>query len=201
VVLAWLAASDRLREVVLVVLAVCQQVIGEHKILGAFLFVALAALSALLAFVSTAVLVPVATYTWGEPLAMLLLWVGWWLGGLCAYSIGRYLGQPVVAWLTKRSASLQLERYMAHRSSFAIVLLFQLALPSEIPGYVLGTLRYPLPRYLLSLALAELPYALLTVHLGASFVAGKSAFVMQIGLLLVMLSVAAMIVLRRKLAE
>lgn len=54
--------------------------------------------------------------------------------------------------------------------SFGSVLLFQLALPSEIPGYLLGLARYPLPRYLAALMLAELPYAVGTVLLGIGFV-------------------------------
>ena len=36
-----------------------------------------------------------------------------------------------------------------------MILLLQLAVPSEIPGYVLGSLRYRFPAYFLALALAE----------------------------------------------
>jgi uncharacterized membrane protein YdjX (TVP38/TMEM64 family) len=84
----------------------------------------------------------VAVYTWGEPLSVALLWSGWLLGGVIAYSIGRFLGRPIVTWLTANAGLRQLERYLRRDSAFFLVLLFQLALPSEIPGYVLGLLHY-----------------------------------------------------------
>ncbi|MGE0114312.1 MAG: VTT domain-containing protein [Steroidobacteraceae bacterium] len=199
--LAALATSDALHAALLELLAVSEQLITHHPVTGAVLFVGFAALSAMLAFVSVAVIVPLAVYTWGEPLSILLLWSGWLLGGLCAYATGRYLGRPIVVWLTANAGLRQLERYLRHDASFALVLLFQLALPSEIPGYVLGLVSYSLPRYLLSLALAELPYALATIHLGASFVERRSALVLGLGLSLMILSIAAFTLLRKQLVR
>jgi uncharacterized membrane protein YdjX (TVP38/TMEM64 family) len=46
-------------------------------------------------------------------------------------------------------------------------------MPSEIPGYVLGLLRYPFARYLAILALAELPYAIGTIFLGDALMNGQ----------------------------
>ena len=51
---------------------------------GAVLFVVMSAAAAMLAFFSTAVLVPVAVVTWGQTGTFVLLWVGWILGGVCA---------------------------------------------------------------------------------------------------------------------
>ncbi len=199
--LAALAASDILHAALLELLAVCQQVITQNPVTGALLFVVFAALSAMLAFVSVAVIVPVAVYTWGEPLSVLLLWCGWLLGGLTAYTVGHFLGRPMVTWFTAGVGTRHLERYIRRDTPFILVLLFQLALPSEIPGYVLGLVRYSLPKYLLSLGLAELPYALLTIHLGASFVERQSGTVLGVGLLLITLSILAFALLRKKLAE
>lgn len=201
VTLAALASSDALHAALLELLAVIEQLITHHPKTGALLFIAFAALSAMLAFVSVAVIVPVAVYTWGEPLSILLLWSGWLLGGLCTYATGRYLGRPIVIWLTANAGLRQLERYLRCNASFVLVLLFQLALPSEIPGYALGLVRYSLPRYLLSLALAELPYALATIQLGASFVERRSFMVLGLGLSLMLLSVVAFALLRKKLTR
>lgn len=199
VALAMLARSDVLHTALLELLTVCQQVITGHSVTGALLFVGLAALSAMLAFVSVAVMVPVAVYTWGEPLSAALLWSGWLLGGVMAYSIGRFLGRTMATWLTATVDLRRLERYLQRDSAFLLVLLLQLALPSEIPGYVLGLMRYHPGRYLLSLGLAELPYALLTIHLGASFVERHSGVVLGVGLLLLALSISAFALLRRRL--
>lgn len=199
VALAMLARSDVLHMALLELLEVCQQVITDNPVTGALLFVGFAALSAMLAFVSVAVIVPVAVYTWGEPLSAALLWSGWLLGGVIAYSIGRFLGRPIVTWLTANTGLRQLERYLRRDSAFFLVLLFQLALPSEIPGYVLGLMKYHPGRYLLSLGLAELPYALLTIRLGASFVERHSGVVLWVGLLLLALSISAFMMLRKRL--
>ena len=46
------------------------------------LFVLLAAISAVLAFFSSALLLPVAVFTWGSKVTFVLLWLGWLLGGI-----------------------------------------------------------------------------------------------------------------------
>jgi uncharacterized membrane protein YdjX (TVP38/TMEM64 family) len=65
--------------------------------------------------------------------------------------------------------------------TFGFILLFQLALPSEIPGLVLGLAHFPLDRYLLALAIAELPYAIGTTMLGASFVSRQFGLLITLG--------------------
>ena len=122
----------------------------------------------MLAFLSTAVLVPVAVVTWGQTGTFVLLWVGWILGGVCAYTIARHFGRPVVGVLTSGEALAYGDR-ISKEAPFGLILLFQLGLPSEIQGYVLGLLRYSFAKYVTALGLAELPYAIVTVYLGVSF--------------------------------
>jgi uncharacterized membrane protein YdjX (TVP38/TMEM64 family) len=198
-VLAYLASSDLLHEALMNVLRSSQSVITHDPILGPALFVLAAALSAMFAFVSVAVIVPVAVFVWGEPLSILLLWCGWLLGGVLAYGTGRWLGRPVVRWLTVSAGLERLERLIRPDTPFVLVLLFQLALPSEIPGYVLGLARYSPGKYFVSLALAELPFALATVHLGASFMQRQGGVVLLIGLGLALFSVLMFHVLRQQL--
>jgi len=198
-VLAAIAASGTLHAALLDVLAASRVVIVEYPVLGALLFLLLAAISAMFAFVSIAILVPVAVYVWGEPLSMLLLWVGWILGGVTAYGVARLLGRRVVHWLTAASALNRLEHRLRPDTPFSLILLFQLGLPSEIPGYVLGLVRYPFGRYLLALALVELPYTIATIYLGAGVVGAQGGLVLVIGLSAVVLSVAAFYLLRKRM--
>jgi uncharacterized membrane protein YdjX (TVP38/TMEM64 family) len=197
--LAAVASSEDLHAALLDVLKKIEQVIQGHPILGATVFVVFAALSAMIAFVSVAVVVPVAIYTWGQGVSILLLWLGWVLGGVLAYGIARYMGRSVVRWLTAEEGLKRLEAKVNTRTPFSFVLLLQLALPSEIPGYLLGLVRYPLPRYLVALALAELPYAFATVLLGASFLERRSWVLLAVGLVLVAGSLFAFQNLRRQL--
>lgn len=199
VALAVVAASTTFHTALLDVLAASRNVIVGYPVQGALLFVLLAAASAMLAFVSIAIVVPVAVFVWGEPLSMLLLWLGWILGGAIAYGIARFLGRPVVRWLTADITLRRIERRIHPDTPFSVILLFQVGLPSEIPGYVLGLVRYPFGKYLLALALAELPYTIATVHLGAGFVGAQSGVVLAVGLSIAALSVGAFYLLRKRM--
>jgi uncharacterized membrane protein YdjX (TVP38/TMEM64 family) len=93
----------------------------------------------------------------------------------------------------------RVERRIRADTPFGLILLFQLGLPSEIPGYVLGLARYSFGKYLLALALAELPYTIATVYLGASFVSAQSGLVLAVGLSIAALSVGAFYLLRKRM--
>jgi uncharacterized membrane protein YdjX (TVP38/TMEM64 family) len=130
---------------------------------------------------------------------VLLLWLGWMLGGACAYGLARYWGRPVVRRLTSDSMLTRYEERLSRHAPFGLVLLFQLAVPSEIPGYVLGLARYGLRRYLLVLAIAELPYAVGTVYLGASFLEQRPLVLVGLGVFGILFGVWAIHTLRRRL--
>ena len=85
------------------------------------------------------------------------------------------------------------------RTRFVHILLFQAAVPSEIPGYVLGILRYNFPLYLTALAITELPYALAAVYLGESFLKGQSLVFILLGIGMILAS-AFVFQLYRRLA-
>ena len=137
-----LASSDSLHTFVVRLIEPVERIIIEHPTLGATLFIVFSALSAMVAFFSTALITPVAIETWGEIPSIALLWIGWMVGGACAYGIGRSLGRPVVRALTSPDALERFEHHISSRAPFGLVLLFQLAMPSEVPGYVLGVARY-----------------------------------------------------------
>ena len=180
-VLAAVASSERLHDLVVRAVDVAQGVITAHPIWGLSLFVVFSAVSAMLAFFSTAVITPVAVQTWGEPASIALLWTGWMLGGAGAYAIGRLLGRPVVRALTSADALARFESRLSRHAPFGFVLLFQFALPSEVPGYVLGLARYRFFKYLLVLAIAELPFAVATVYLGTSLLEQRTSALLLIG--------------------
>ena len=154
-----------------------QAQVEDHPVRGAVLFVLYAvlyaALGAMLAFVSSSVLVPVAIYAWGQQMAFLLLWIGWLVGGMASYGIGRFLGRWMLRGLTPAGQIVAYERRIGAKAGFPLVFLFQLAMPSEIPGYVLGLLRYAFALYVLILALAELPYAIGVTYLGGALMSGQ----------------------------
>jgi uncharacterized membrane protein YdjX (TVP38/TMEM64 family) len=198
-VIASVLISDGLHGAMMHLLEQVSAVIDEHPRLGALLFVGLAAVSAMVAFVSTAVLVPAALYAWGGPATLSMLWLGWTLGGAATYGIGRYFGRPIARRLTDDRMLRRFERRVVQGAPFWLVLLVQLALPSEIPGYLLGLARYPFTRYLGALAIAELPFAVAAVRLGTNLLDHRSAGILAIGVAIAALSLGSLFAARRVL--
>lgn len=182
-------------------LPAAEAIIRERPLLGILTFLLFAALSAMLAFVSSAVIVPVGVYVWGSAMSLVLLWLGWTLGGVTAYTLSRHIGRPVAKAIGPGPAMERYEGLITSRASFGLVLLFQLAVPSEIPGYLLGLLRYPFGKYLAALALAELPFALATVYISSGFIERRLALLVGVGLAVAGFSAWAFFALHRKLAQ
>jgi uncharacterized membrane protein YdjX (TVP38/TMEM64 family) len=180
-------------------LSAAEPLIAGHPYLGPVAFVLLAAVSAILAFFSSALLLPAAVFTWGNSVTLGLLWLGWLLGGICTYALGRGLRRPRLK--TSRTSS-QFDFYRQRvpgEATFALVLLLCLALPSEVPGYLCGYLGVRLRTYFLALALAELPYAVGAVLLGDGVVNRNVGWVVAFGLIGAALSLLALRVLHERL--
>ena len=143
--------------------------IGQRSTEGMIVFVLLAAVSAMVAFVSSAVLVPVAILVWGPTACFFLLWIGWFTGGLAGYAIGRYLGRPAVLRLVRPEALSRYEGWARSGKTLVPMLIVQLAIPSDLASYLFGLVRCRFVVFAGALALAEIPYALGAVYLGASF--------------------------------
>lgn len=198
--LAAVAASDPVHDAVTRVLAWATGIIETHPLTGAAVFVVLSALSAMLAFFSTAVFVPVAAYAFGPLTTVILLWTGWLLGGVTSYGIGATLGRRVAKWLVSVERFAYYSDKITHDTGFLTILLFQLALPSEVPGYVLGAMKYRFRLYFAALALAELPFAIGAVYLGRSFIQREYVVLLAIGVAGVILSALAFRQLHRRFA-
>lgn len=170
----------------------------RHPFVAMLAFVGLAALSAMLAFLSSTVLIPAAIEVWGTATSAALLWAGWLLGGLAAYGVGRYLGRPVAEALVARRTLARYEGWLRAKASLPRALLIQLAVPSDAAGYVFGLTRYPLRWFTIGLALAEIPYALGAVFLGASFLERRLVPLVAIGLIGALLSWLALRAMAKK---
>jgi len=196
---AVLVLSEPVHDVVLRVLGYAHTLAAGNLWLAAAVVVTFAALGAMIAFVSSWIVLPFAVYTWGPVQALLLLWLGWLLGGVATYSVGRFIGRPAVGWLASPNVLAQYEKRISRRSTFGLILLLQLGLPSEIPGYVLGLVRYPFGWYLAALSLAELLHGIPAVYLGAGLVERQAALVVGVVAVMIALTLVAAYGLRRRL--
>ena len=165
--------------------------IEQRAMWGMIVFVFLAGISAMVAFLSSAVLVPVAIEAWGPSTCFVLLWIGWFSGGLAGYAIGRFVGRPAVELLVSSRTVARYEKWTSSRKTLAPMLLLQLAVPSDLASYLFGLVRCRFPVFALALALAEVPYALGAVYLGASFLERRIVPLVALGIAAVVLSLWA----------
>jgi len=192
-----ITASDTLHDKTEEIIVWTEGAISQAPLLGMVVFVGLAMLSAMVAFFSTAVFAPVAVYAWGKAGCLALLWLGWLLGGILSFCIGRFFGRTAVSMLIDEEKLAGWERELSERPRFIHVLLFQAAVPSEIPGYVLGILRYRFALYLAALVITELPYAIAAVYLGESFLNGESALFILLGVVVILSGVFLFYIFRK----
>ena len=200
VMTAAFTSSDTLHRGLAQILGLSREVMVAYPTTGKVVFVLLSIVSAAAAFFSSAIVVPIAVYAWGSSTTFLLLWAAWLAGGACSYLIGRTVGRSLAGWLAPRERVDYYAAKLSSRASFATILLFQLALPSEVPGYVLGAVRYRFLGYFAALALAELPFALGAVYLGESFIRRDLPLVAGIGVAGLLLTLLAVRALRRRFA-
>ena len=193
-----LAMSGAAHRFVLALLEEARQIAAAHPSYAMALIVVFSALAAMLAFVSTWVVVPFAVLTWGPTAALFLMWTGWLMGGIATYTIGRFLGRPAVRYLVSAEGLARYEQHFVRHMPFSVVLLVQLALPSEIPGYLLGMVGYSFTRFIAALSIVELVYGIATVYLGEGFLERRMLPVFAGLMLMAVLAITAAHSLRRR---
>jgi uncharacterized membrane protein YdjX (TVP38/TMEM64 family) len=201
VVAGVIAASDTLHDRTEGIIVWIDGVVSRAPVLGMLFFVLLAMVSAMVAFFSSAVFAPIAVYAWGKAGTFMLLWLGWLLGGILSFCIGRFLGRSAVSMIIDEEKIAGWEHELGTRARFTHILMFQAVVPSEIPGYVLGVLRYSFPLYVAALAVTELPYAIATVYLGESFLEGESSAFILLGFAVIVLGMFLVRAVRKLLGR
>lgn len=200
-VVAAVTTSDVVHDAFVDVLRTAESVMRAYPRAGMAIFVLLAAMSAMLSFFSSSALVPIGVFVWGPTTTGLLLWIGGVSGGSFGYWFARTLGRRIVKRLVPEAPFRRYETFFRERARWQTILLFRVALQSELPSYVLGALRYPFPKYLPMMILAELPYVIFVTYLGQSLI-DRNGMIFAIALLLgVSLTVVAFRALQREMRE
>lgn len=141
--------------------------VGYNQALAAFVFIALGALSAIFTFFTSTPLVPIAAVIWGKGMALFMLFGGWILGAIIAYHIGHLFAHVISGFKVFEKIESHRQQ-LGKKSEFLLVLLFRLAVPSEVASYTLGTLRYPFGRYVLATVISDFPFAVLAIYSSAA---------------------------------
>lgn len=170
-------------------------IMKAHPVTGAIVFVLFSALSAMLAFTSSVALVPPASLVWGKLVTFLLLWCGWMAGAVAAFGIGK-LAHPLLVRMGYEDTLEKYEKFVSKRMKFWAVLLFCIAIPSEVPGYLFGGAHYPFLKFLAAIAIAEAIYAVLVVVVGESLAVARPVPLLAAAGILVVIGAAAGLALR-----
>ncbi len=172
-----------------------QVIMNAHPVLGAVVFFLFAAISSMLAFTSSVVLVPPANLVWGKVVTFLLLWGGWIAGSIVAFGIGN-VARPLLVHLGYQKTLDEYQQFASKRMKFWAVLLFCFAAPSEIPGYLFGGLHYPFLKFLGAIAISESIYAFGIVIAGENLLAAKPFPLLATAATLIVIGAGAGLLLR-----
>jgi len=173
-----------------------KDVMNEHRVTGAIVFFLFSACSALLAFTSSAVLVPPANQVWGKFVTLALLWGGWIAGAVVAFGIGS-LAYPLLTRLGYKETLENYRKYVSKRMNFWAVLLFCIAVPSEVPGYLFGGLHYPFFKFIAAMSIAEFIYAVGLVVVGENLLSANPWPLLATVAILLLMAIAAGLTLKK----
>lgn len=163
------AISFQIQSFVEVSFTTLKNFIELHLVSGLLIFIGLSALSAMLSPFSVVPFIPAAILVWGPVSTMGIILLGWVLGGMVSFALARYLGRPI---LRKFMSFEVIDRYLKQlpeKLEFELIMVFRLALPSEIPGYTIGLTQFPFQKYLLATILSEIPFAVISVYASEAF--------------------------------
>lgn len=175
-------------------------VMRTHPVAGAAVFFVLSAVSALIAFASSVVLVPPATEVWGKPVTFMLLWGGWMAGAAIAFGVG-YFSRRLLHRLVSREDLAKYETLVSTHMPLWAAILLCLAVPSEIPGYLLGALHYRFWKFMVAIGTAEGIYGIGIVIAGDSLAEAEPGLVIGVAAALVAIAIVAGYFLRKKMKK
>lgn len=141
-----------------------------HPIASIFIFLILSILSAVSVFFTSIVTIPLAVFAWGELFAIVLLMTGWFIGAMILYGVGRFLGRQIVEYFVSKAKIDKYGGLISREIQMLDIVLIKLALPSEVPSFFLGIVRYPFLKYMAVVVISELPFAVWAVYLSSTFV-------------------------------
>jgi uncharacterized membrane protein YdjX (TVP38/TMEM64 family) len=114
--------------------------VQEHRVQGAVLFSLIMFSTTVVAPLTALPLVPLIAPLLGPFTTGLACFVGWFLGALCAFVIGRSFGRPVVAHFVSLESFAQYEKHIQPEMAFVAIVALRMLLPVDVLSYLLGVL-------------------------------------------------------------
>lgn len=112
----------------------------QNKFVGALLFVGLLFGTTVIAPLTSLPLVPMVAMYLGSFVTGVACFVGWTLGAIVAFLVGRHLGQPFVAKYIGMEKIRKYEKYIPPETSFMFIVALRMCVPVDLLSYGLGLL-------------------------------------------------------------
>ena len=119
---------------------VLHTVAEENPLLGGILFALIMFSTTVVAPLTSLPLVPIVAMFLGPFTTGLACFVGWTLGAVVAFLIGRHLGQPFVAKYIGMEKIKKYEKYIPPETSFMLIVVLRMCVPVDLLSYALGLL-------------------------------------------------------------
>ena len=180
-------------------IAILEARIRGEGLIAPLIFIVLAALAVMLSPFSVVPFSIIAISVWGKGVTLLYVIIGSLLGASAAYVIG---AQAIYRLMKRLIPAHTIEKYsevINDKSSFLLIELFFLAMPVEVPGYVLGVARYTYWKFILAAAIAYLLFETLAIYAGDAFLHKNVAVLGIFMALFVALFCVALFTLHKKI--
>lgn len=165
------------------------QYLEKYYLTGIFVFLMISTLSAVISPFSSVPLIPVVIVVWGDILTIFILLFGWLLGGIISYFLGSFTGYSLAEKIFSQEKAEQYKQQLSSRANLLTVFLFRLAAPTEIAGYVLGSIKYNFLKYFIVTTVVEIIFSILVVYSGEALMeTNKIRFILFVFLALFLTS-------------
>ncbi len=143
-----------------------ESLIGKG-ITGILIYLLIITLEIIFAPVSIAPLIPVASAIWGWQISGLLSLIGWSVGSLIAFLIGKKYGTPLIERKPYFKKIRKFESLIPQRNKFLGIVLLRLTIPFDIISYAIGIFtQIDWKKYTLATFIGYAPMAFGLAYLG-----------------------------------
>ena len=136
-------------------------------VFGMVAYVAIEIVATVVAPISAIPLIPIATNAWGVVFTAILSILGWTVGSLAAFAIGRKYGLPLARKFVSVRNLEKIHKHIPQERIFLSVVLLRIMIPVDLLSYALGifgVLNWR--RYALATIIGISPFAFIFAYLG-----------------------------------
>lgn len=141
--------------------------VTDYALTGILTYIFLAALTTVIAPLSSAPLIPLAASVWGPVATAIASIIGWLLGSVIAFMLARRYGKAIVEKLAPNTDIDAWQERIPERNLFWTIVFLRMAVPVDALSYALGLFSSISPvTYTLATLIGITPFAFIWAYVG-----------------------------------